>query len=261
MIQPISRKHAFDGVHNFRDFGGYAAGNRRMASGRFFRSANHALASETDLQRLATLNIGAVVDLRRPDERERQPSRRWPDFSGVVVENHDPDEGEESWDNFMSGWDMSYESYRAYLLRYYTRAPHLPRLIDLFSRYFETLASTDGALVVHCAAGKDRTGLIVALTHALAGVHRDDIIADYLLTNESGRFEAHGAAWAEMIRAERGRAPTLETMRQVMGVEAIYLDRSLDEIVTHHGSIERYISGALGVDAARREAIEKRLFG
>lgn len=261
MTQPTSRKHAFDGVHNFRDFGGYAAGDRRMASRRFFRSANHALASEADLQRLAKLDIGAVIDLRRPDERERQPSRRWPDFSGVVVENHDPDEGEESWDNFMSGWDMSYESYRAYLLRYYTRAPHLPRLVDLFSRYFETLASTNGAVVVHCAAGKDRTGLIVALTHALAGVHRDDIVADYLLTNESGRFEAHGATWAEMIRAERGRAPTLETMRQVMGVEAIYLERSLDEIMARYGGVERYIRDTLGVDAARREAIEKRLFG
>ena len=39
------------------------------------------------------MGIGAVIDLRRPDERERQPSRRWAGFSGVVVENHDDDEG------------------------------------------------------------------------------------------------------------------------------------------------------------------------
>jgi hypothetical protein len=169
-MNAVTRKHAFEGLHNFRDFGGYQAGDRRMATGRFYRSANHALVSEADLERLAAMNIGVVVDLRRPVERERQPSRRWSDFRGVVIENHDPDEGGETWDVFMAEWDLTYESYRAYLLRYYERAPYLPRLIDLYSRYFEMLGQSDGAVVVHCAAGKDRTGLVVALTHALAGV-------------------------------------------------------------------------------------------
>jgi protein-tyrosine phosphatase len=259
-MSDVTRKHAFEGLHNFRDFGGYQAGERRMATGRFYRSANHALVSDADLERLAAMNIGVVVDLRRPVERERQPSRRWADFRGVVIENHDPDEGGETWDVFMAEWDLTYESYRAYLLRYYERAPYLPRLIDLYTRYFETLAQNDGAVVVHCAAGKDRTGLVVALTHALAGVHRDDIVADYMLTNDPERFNAFGAAWAENIRAERGQAPTLETMRAVMGVEPIYLEKSLDVIAGRHGGVERYLREALGVDAARRAAIEKRLF-
>ena len=140
-------------------------------------------------------------------ERERSPSRRWEGFAASVIENDDHDEGSESWDSFMAGWDMEAESYRQFLLRYYEEAPHLPRLIDLFTRYFDTLATSDGAVIVHCAAGKDRTGLAVALTHHIAGVHRDDIIADYLLTNNSGRFEQHGAAWREMILQQHGRAP------------------------------------------------------
>ena len=121
----MTRKHPFDSVHNFRDFGGYAAGDRRMATGRFFRSANHALATDADLERLAGLNIAAVVDLRRPDERARQPSRRWPGFGGLVVENHDDDEGSrhESWDGFMAQWDMTKEHFRTYILGYYTGAP------------------------------------------------------------------------------------------------------------------------------------------
>src|SRR6185503_8567915 len=125
MAGTMNRKHAFDSLHNFRDFGGYAAGERRVAAGRFFRSANHALASDRDLARLSDMNIGAIIDLRRPDERGRQPSRRWPGFRGVVVENHDDDEGSahESWDGFMSTWDMTRESFRGYILGYYTRAP------------------------------------------------------------------------------------------------------------------------------------------
>jgi protein tyrosine/serine phosphatase len=255
------RLHTFDGLTNFRDFGGYSAGDRRMVTGRLFRSANHALASDADLARLAAMGIAAVVDLRRPVERERSPSRRWEGFAASVVENDDHDEGSESWDSFMAGWDMKAESYRQFLLRYYEEAPHLPRLVDLFTRYFETLATSDGAVIVHCAAGKDRTGLAVALTHHIAGVHRDDIIADYLLTNHSGRFEQHGAAWREMILQQHGRAPDMDTMRAIMGVEPVFLERSFEVMTARNGGIDAYLRDALGVDSAKRAMIELRLFG
>lgn len=254
------RLHPFEGLTNFRDFGGYRAGGRRMASGRFFRSANHALATEADLTKLAGMGISAVVDLRRPAERERAPSRRWEGFSASVIENHDPDEGAQSWDAFMAAWDMEAPTYGDFLLGYYAEAPHLPRIVDLFTRYFETLAAIDGAVVVHCAAGKDRTGLAVALTHHMAGVHTDDIIADYLLTNDSGRFEVHGAAWRDAILQQHGRAPSLETMRFVMGVTPEYLERSFGVITEQHGSIDSYMRDVLGVSDERRAQIEARLF-
>ncbi len=251
----------FDGLTNFRDFGGYRAGDRTIATGRFFRSANHALASEADLKRLAAMGIAAVVDLRRPSERERSPSRRWEGFSAALIENHDADEGSLSWDAFMGEWDMQAPSYGVFLTRYYEEAPYLPRILDLFTRYFETLATSEGAVVVHCAAGKDRTGLAVALTHMMVGVHKDDVVADYLLTNTSGRFETHGANWREMIRQHRGAAPDMDTMRYIMSVQPEYLERSLAVIAERHGGVEGYLRDALGVDARKRAAIEARLFG
>lgn len=255
-----TRRHRFDGLHNFRDFGGYAAGSRRLVTGKLFRSANHAGASDSDLVRMREMGIGVVVDLRRPSERERQPSRRWEGFAGQVIENNDHDEGAETWDLFMSTWDMTQDSFRGYMDRYYARAPYTPRLVELYRKYFDALASADGGLVVHCAAGKDRTGLIVALTHKLAGVHHDDVVADYLLTNDPERFEAFGAVWADGIRQERGFGPTLETMRMVMGVEPAYLERSLAEIEARSGSVEAYLRDVLGVDAGKRLAIEQRVF-
>jgi protein tyrosine/serine phosphatase len=260
MTDMANRRHVFDGVHNFRDFGGYQAGGKRMASGRFFRSANHAMASDADLERLAAMRIGAVIDLRRPDERERQPSRRWRDFDATLIENDDGFEGEETWAGFMAEWDMTPESFRAYLLRYYERAPHLPRLVDLYARYFDVLAQSDGPIVVHCAAGKDRTGLIVALTQEMAGVHRNDIIADYLLTNDPQRFAIFGPVWAEQIAEARGRAPDLKAMEAAMMVEPIYLERALDVIADRHGGSDAYVRDVLGVDAGKRRAIERRLF-
>lgn len=255
------RRIPFEALHNFRDFGGYAAGDRRLATGRLYRSANHANASDTDLARLSTLGISAVIDLRRPEERARQPSRRWPGFSAQVVENHSDDEGSghESWDGFMAGWDMTLDHFRSYIFGYYARAPFLPRLVDLYSRYFETLATTNGAIVVHCAAGKDRTGLIVALTHKLAGIHHDDIVSDYLMTNDNARFEVYGAQWAKLIGQQRGREPDLEVMKYIMGVQAEYLDRSFAAI-EESGGLDRYLGDALGVDPARRTTIERRLF-
>ncbi|MGE3301754.1 MAG: tyrosine-protein phosphatase [Hyphomonadaceae bacterium] len=258
----MSRILPFDGVHNFRDFGDYAgADGRRMAKGRFFRSANHARASDADLQRLAALNIAAIVDLRRPAERARDPSKRWEQFSAAVVDNHDDFEGHEPWENFIRASDLTADSFRSYNLRFYADAPYMPRHLDLYARYFTMLAEADGAVLVHCTAGKDRTGLIVALTHALAGVHRDDIFADYLLTNDSDRVAKFGPLWAANLERELGRRPTLDALAVAMSVEADYLHAALTAIEQRHGALETYLREALGVDARKRDAIEKRLFG
>src|SRR5690349_2586052 len=84
----MTRHLDFDGIHNFRDFGGYAtASGRLLKRGRLYRSANHHRASDADLARLRELGLAVIVDLRQPHERSREPSRRWSDFACRVVEN------------------------------------------------------------------------------------------------------------------------------------------------------------------------------
>ena len=82
-----TRTHEFEGLHNFRDFGGYVAGNRRLVTGRLFRSANHAMATEADLARLREMGIGAVVDLAfAADQRDRDVARQvFHDFELLIV--------------------------------------------------------------------------------------------------------------------------------------------------------------------------------
>jgi len=255
------QKHHFDGIENFRDFGGYqAAGAKRMARGRFFRSAGHAMASDADLDRLAAMGITTIVDLRRPEERARAPSRRWANFSAAVVENHEDHEGEYTWADLIRSPDLTAQSFRSYLETYHRNAPYVPRHLDLYARYFDALADHEGGLIVHCAAGKDRTGLIVALTQMLAGVHKDDIVHDFLLSNDEERFARAGPLYAAAIEAEHGRAPPLEALRIGMGVEAHYLDGALDHIRERHGGVETYVRDALGVDAPKRRKIDARLF-
>lgn len=262
MSETFTRKRPLEGVRNFRDFGGYKTGRGDMATGRFFRSAHHALASDADLEAMAALGIGAIVDLRRPEERVRMPSRRWNDFQATLIENHDDDEGAgpESWAGFMAVWDLSPEQVRNYHHRYYERAVTLPRILDLYTRYFQVVADTEGPIVVHCAAGKDRTGIICALTHLMAGVHRDDIVNDYLMTNDPAVFNTHAPVWQEEIAKQRGQAPTMEAMHVAMGVEAEYLDKALAVITKAYGGVEGYFSDALAIDPKLRARIEKRLF-
>jgi protein tyrosine/serine phosphatase len=250
-----------EGVPNFRDYGGYAtACGRGLKTGRLYRSGHHNGATDDDLERLAALDIAVIVDLRRRAEREREPSRRWRGFEAQVIDNDIADVGL-PWEEELKGADPTVEFFRACSLGWYRRNPFEPRLIDLYSRYFAALEVADGAVLVHCAAGKDRTGLLCALTHHLAGVRREDLIEDFLLTNFAASQQTHAARVGALITRHTGRAPSDEALRTALGVNAGDLDASFQVMEERCGSLDGYLKDVLGVDAARREAITARVLG
>jgi protein tyrosine/serine phosphatase len=107
-------------------------------------------------------------------------------------------------------------------------------------------------------AGKDRTGIAVAMIQLAAGVHRDDVVADYLLTNTAGDVEARIAAGAGSIRAvSRQMGP--EVLRVLMGVEAEYLDSAFAKIAEKHGSIEGYLRDVLESDDRTRDRLRDQI--
>ena len=256
----MTRHLALEGIDNFRDYGDYAGlGGRRLRRGLLYRSAAHARATDADLDAMAALGLAVIVDLRRKGERLREPSRRPPGFTGAVFEKDSAIEDDDSWRAHITNSDLSEASFVAYILDYYRQAPFDERHIDLFTRYFRALAETRGPVLIHCAAGKDRTGILAALTHHLAGVHRDDILADYLLTNNEARMVQRLPLVLENIQALAGRAPSEAYARRVMGVEAVYLETAFAGIADRFGGTDAYLETALGVDAQLRTALEKRL--
>ncbi len=252
----MDRRIAFEGIDNFRDFGGYATGARRLKPGLLYRSAQPARATPGDLAKLADLGVALIVDLRRTNEREREP---WPGFAAEVIENDIGQDGLDEWATFIAASDLTVESFRAYMLDYYRKAPFQQRHLDLYSRYFRALAESDGAILVHCTAGKDRTGIVCALTHHLAGVHEDDIVEDYLLTNDAERLEKRLPIIREVIRETTGRTASDEALMTAMRVEAEYLAQAFAVMAERHGSLDGYLDQALGLDDALRARLHARL--
>ena len=255
----MTRHIDFDGIENFRDFGGYdTVSGRPVKRQVLYRSANHAYASEADLARMADLGLAAIIDLRRTEERTREPSKRWPGFGAAVIEN-DILSDHADWADAMKDVAVNAAWFFDDAMAYYRRAPFEPRHIDLFSRYFRTLAQTSGPIVVHCAAGKDRTGLICALTHHILGVSEADILADYLLTNDEARMARKIGFLGPWLRDTVGKTVDEAGLRVAVSVNAAYLETAFSVIRNAHGSLDGYLAEALGVDEGLRQALQARL--
>lgn len=256
------RIQTFDGVENVRDYGDYdTAAARRIAPGRLFRSGHWANASDADLERFQALGVATVVDLRRAVEREQQPSRRPAGCTATLITTPaSPDDLTEAPHiQFLKSRDLTPDSSREFMTSAYRRIPYEAPHLDLFSRYFRALAEGDGPVLIHCAAGKDRTGILAALTHRMLGVHADDLIEDYVLTNAAVRLEERAPEIAERLSRWSGRPASPEAVVAFVGVEAAYLDEAFAEIDRRSGSLDAYFAEALGLDAATRERIAERL--
>jgi protein tyrosine/serine phosphatase len=255
-MTPEDRTLPLEGVENFRDYGGYAVpGGLRVVRGRLWRSAHHGAATDDDLARIAGLGLTAVVDLRRPTERANQPSRRPDGFAGRVIDCDAGDQAEPPHVAFLRKTDLSAESARAFFLDYYRKAPFEPRHLELFGRYFEAL-DMGRPVLIHCTAGKDRTGLLAALTHHLLGVDEADLLADFELTNRAARIETRLPQVTEAMTESLGRRPSETAVRAFLGVDRTYLAEAFGAIRREAGSVEAYLAG-LGLDGARVEHLRR----
>lgn len=238
-----------DGVHNFRDYGGYGvSGGRRVRTGVLWRSAQHGDASEADLERIDGLGIATVIDLRGPSEREAKPCRRPAGFVAQVLAHPEETAGlalhTEAADGVMTAAEA-----RAAMIRLYEGIAFRENLIPMLKCHLQALARDSGPSLVHCVAGKDRTGFAVALVQSLLGVHRDDVLADYLLTNPASRLDERIAAGA-FRDLPRYASFDADVVRALWGVEAAYLETALAAVEARHGTMASYAEAVLDIDAA-----------
>lgn len=246
-VDQKTRFYELEGARNFRDFGGYVTEEgRQVAWGRLFRSNQPAAMTDAAYARVSSLAIATVVDFRTEAERMADPTN-WqaepaPEFlllpmgsTGAFVElDAQVQAAIEAEDT---------EALRALGAEVYRRMP--TEYSKEFGELLRSLASEQSLpVLLHCHAGKDRTGLGAALILSLLGVPRDTVMADYLYSND--RLLNDGVA----------RSPI---ERMYWGVEADWLQASFAAIEGQYGSVDRYIEVALGIDAERRASIRKNL--
>lgn len=244
-VKPLER------VLNFRDFGGYPTEDGgSVKAGLLFRSAHLSEATGADRDAIRRLGVRLVVDLRRPDERRLQPNL-WPepaDPARLVTEDHPEDSYEPPHLAFLRSAELTGDSVRAFMRETYRRLPFDPRLIALYRHWFAALAEGEAPALVHCAAGKDRTGVICALTLIALGVPQDAAIDDYLLTNDAVGVRTRMPKIAESMGKRFGRVIPEEAVLPFLGVEADYL-HAMFVTLAEAGGPTLYLQETLGVDA------------
>jgi protein-tyrosine phosphatase len=249
-----------DRVLNFRDFGGYdAASGARVAAGRLYRSAHFADASDSDIAKLDALDVAFMVDLRRPEERAFEPNR-WPG-EGVRSFSHDEGQAGGLPPHLMALFqeELTAASVAHYMREIYRGFAFEPRHIALYRTWFAELARAEGAAILHCAAGKDRTGLGCALTLHALGVGEETIFADYELTNTLLELGERLPRIQARLEERLGRKLDPEALKPMLGVAPDYLRGALDAITAQHGSLEAYLENTLGVGEPQREHLRRTL--
>ena len=185
------RVFPLEGVHNFRRFGDFETGSGRKVANRLYRSGQFSRASERDRETLAGLNIRQVADLRRPREREAEPSFWTGEQAVSVYESDHAGAAEPPHLVFLRESDMSFDSIREFMTQTYRRLPFDEGNKFVFQQGFRGLAESgpEDGFIVHCAAGKDRTGMFCALLLTELGVDEETVRKDYLFTNEAVDFD------------------------------------------------------------------------
>ena len=247
------------GIHNLRDYGGYAtADGGTVREGLLFRSGQHMEASELDLELVQMLDIRTVIDLRGNSEREGFPCRRHANFTAQVIAYNGETSNSPPHEGGGGTVEMTPQRARERMLAVYTRMPVNPAMIWIFREYFKALDENDGGSLVHCFAGKDRTGIAASLLLHVLGVHRDDYVAEFLLTNDAPTREILERQSLPRMEAHYGRIDP-EALHNLMGVLPEYIETYIAEVTRDHGSLDAYLATILGVDGPRKERLIAKL--
>ncbi len=233
-----------DGCFNVRDAGGWpTVDGRRMATGILYRADDPVRLTELGRQAIVDLGLRAVIDMRQQSQIDRGY------FFDEDLTHHIP-----LVDRVIDIDDPPRLDHPADIVELYEDM--VERGSAQIVRAIETVAVNiaDGPVLVHCVAGKDRTGLLVALIHAAIGVTTESVIAEYALSDEPTRQRR-----AAMIASPLPDDPPVERSPELLWTAPAETMRLLTErIVERHGSLGAWPE-VVGVGAETVAQLRERL--
>lgn len=242
---------------NFRDLGGLATNTGKTRSGVLYRGEGPRNFSAMQTAQLKSLGIRAIFDLRSAGERSemphvwQNPDCRW---LGLDINADLRVFGNEGRERLLLGRDPAIaidtmkETYRAIpaLL-----VPHWAVIVD-------SLLANNVPALINCTAGKDRTGVSIALFLELLGVSRAAIMRDYLKSSVFGENMSRAGTIEQGFVGTFGFLPSSGQIQALIGVRSEYLDAAREEVERQWRGIDNYFDDA-GVDRTARSALQAML--
>ena len=248
----------FEGLLNARDLGNTVGhGGKKIKMGRIIRSDNLCPATPNDCEKLRLYGLSKIVDFRTDDEVKSSPDKEVKGASWVHCpilkclttgitrkEAKKPSCLAEILLNFSLELGPAGKAWLASL--------YIPLVTDEFSlkgyrRFLDIMKENkDGAVLYHCSAGKDRVGMGTFILLSALGVSQEDIIKDYLLTNESYAFVINEAR--ELGRKEGVDQEIIDTIEPLSGVDISYIMSAINAIEKTYGGLDGFFKNGLGID-------------
>lgn len=239
----------FQEVTNFRDIGGYRTEDGRFVRwGRVYRAGTLSEMTRWDQTYFQSLGVHSIVDLRSPSEFERRPHRLPNGGAWQLVQR--PIQSVDRVSRLQSVWAALF---RRHKLSDMMRHGYMHIIVEehahIIGELFQMMADAARLpLVVHCTAGKDRTGLVMALLLHVLGVPDDTILADYTLSNQF--YDRFRQSVLPDVKPLLRFGVSIDELWPLLVVEESTLQDTFSLLRTRYGSIRAYLAQRAGVSEA-----------
>jgi protein-tyrosine phosphatase len=246
-------------IPNLRDMGGYkTTDGETIARGLVYRSNQLYAISENDMLLLAKLNLKNAFDLRTADERDEKPDELPAGVNNVWLDvlADDPTSGPANLigllqDPQQANIDLGNGQVEEKFKEAYRQFVSLPSAQTAFNELFLSLGDENELpALFHCTTGKDRTGWAAAALLTLIGVPEEEVMEDYLRSNEYIL-----PMYADLIQQFVDAGGERNIVVSILGVKEEYLNAAFEEMHTEYSSIENYFSKGLGISVDQQTAL------
>ncbi|MFX4087248.1 MULTISPECIES: tyrosine-protein phosphatase [Sphingobium] len=242
------------GAPNFRDLGGHAARGGTVRTGKVYRSSQLSHLTDADQESVRQMGLRSIIDLRSERERMAQPTPVTLRTAGDYLSpKSDTDfifnrifaKAEKT----AAAWTLGFSTFYSLMLDEY--APE-------FIAMFRAVSDGDLPVLIHCSAGKDRTGAAAALLLDFLGVRRETILDDYIRSSSALNGDMHFKNMLSDAKLHLYADLPLECREVILGTKPVYLECLFATLDDRFGSVSGYLAHH-GFSAAERDRIAEVL--
>lgn len=257
----LSQRIEFEKLLNTRDLGGMsAADGRKIKPGKLYRSGHLFAANGADLEKLSGL-IELSVDFRTDAERTEKPEPAIPGVHYLAVpileeQRAGVSRDKESFEEIRSKMVHDAEVARRYMIQTYEGFVNNSYCVGQYAKFVrQLLTERKKGVLWHCTAGKDRAGFATVIVQELLGVPREDIRADYMMTNDFLEPEIHSLT--EMFLRFPGVEPdeASKAVAYLFGAQEDYLNAVYGAVQKKYGNFDNYLTQGLNITSEEREKL------